>query len=291
MCIAIYKPADKRLSKELLETCWEANPDGAGFMYTHNGKLKIKKGFMTFDRFWASFNNLQHKIAVIHFRFKTHGEADEENTHPFFVSPTMGFVHNGIINAVSTVSNKKMSDTWHFNESILKPLFDLSPDFIDTAAVQELIQHYIGYSKLIFLDDKDNVWIVNEDKGVWDDGVWYSNSGYLARTTTSITYPVKQGEYIPKYKATKKENTYQSISKMAINTIVTIRTDFLYNGKTIKEQTQGIIETFYQDHTVGVLFFPKEQKGSQGEYVRIPFYLLDIDDADTIVNPYSYDLN
>lgn len=280
MCIAIYKPADKKLSKELLENCWDSNPDGAGFMYNHNGKLKITKGFMTFDRFFASFNNLQHKTAVLHFRIKTHGKANEENTHPFFVADNLGFVHNGIINKVSTSSNKDMSDTWHFNEQFLKSLYKMHPEFIENEAIQELIKEYIGYSKLIFMDNQDNVWIMNEDKGEWSDGVWYSNSSYKPKVySTPVVY--NQGTYKPHY-TPKNKPKYADVKNLAINTIVEIRADYL----KIKKGTMGVVETFYQDHTCGVLFF--DDKSSATEYARVPIYLLDISEDDSVVNPYMY---
>ena len=292
MCIAIYKPKDKKLTKEELQRCWDANPDGAGFMYVHSGKLRIKKGFMTFDRFFSSFNNLQHKTAVIHFRIKTHGKADESNTHPFFTSDSLGFVHNGIINEVSTTSNPDMSDTWHFNEQFLKDLYKLHPDFLDNKAVQNLIKKYIGFSKLIFMDNEENVWIMNEDKGEWDNDIWYSNSSYKPRIVTKPTtgyYPKKvvTSNTMPEpWVKEAKKDRHNVLSRMAVNTIVVLRNNFM----TVKAGTQGIIETFYQDHTVGVLYFSEESSNSA--YVRTPIYMLDISDDDSIVtSPYVYQGN
>lgn len=283
MCIAIYKPADKKLSKETLEICWDANPDGAGFMYVHNGSLRIKKGFMSFDRFFASFNNLQHKSAVLHFRIKTHGKVDEHNTHPFYVDKTLGFIHNGIISKVSTTSNKEMSDTWHFNESILKPLFKLNEKFIDNEAIQELIDSYIGASKLVFMDKNENVWIINEGLGNWDEGIWYSNSSYKPFTKTiysgNPTYPATT--YSPPKKE-KPHYKYADMRNLTINSIVELRDPYL----KMKQGALGVVETFYQDHTCGVLFFDEHSR--IGEYVRVPIYLLDIADEDVIVSQQGY---
>jgi hypothetical protein len=33
MCIAIMKSENKKISKSTLQRCYDANPDGAGFMY------------------------------------------------------------------------------------------------------------------------------------------------------------------------------------------------------------------------------------------------------------------
>lgn len=179
MCIAIAKPADKELTKETLQTCWDNNSDGAGFMYNVNGSLKIKKGFFRFDDFWKSYSNsCQDKKAVVHFRIKTHGNIDVENCHPFKVNPGLAFVHNGVIHSVDTTKDKEKSDTWHFNSQLLQPLINKYIDILETDAAQMLIGEFIGHSKLVFLDSKDNITIINADKGVEDDGIWYSNTSY-----------------------------------------------------------------------------------------------------------------
>jgi hypothetical protein len=48
MCIAVYKRVGVKMpSDKILETCFENNSDGAGYMFAHGGKVNIKKGFMT----------------------------------------------------------------------------------------------------------------------------------------------------------------------------------------------------------------------------------------------------
>ena len=73
MCIAIYKPEGHLIPQETLERCFNANPDGAGYMFHKNDKLYIKKGFFTFKEFWSSYKRDKSKQTVIHFRIKTHG--------------------------------------------------------------------------------------------------------------------------------------------------------------------------------------------------------------------------
>ena len=43
MCIAILKPKNKILSKELLKTCRDNNKDGCGFAYCDKGTVFINK--------------------------------------------------------------------------------------------------------------------------------------------------------------------------------------------------------------------------------------------------------
>jgi hypothetical protein len=64
-----------------------------------------------------------------------------------------------------------------FNETMLKKL---PKDFINNDAILDLLDEYIGYSKLLFLDKNNNHYIVGEEKGVWDYGCWFSNTGYKA---------------------------------------------------------------------------------------------------------------
>ena len=113
MCVAVIKPKGVALpSKEILRNCFYSNPHGAGYMYVDNGKLHIKKGFMSFKTFYKSFINegfTEEDNLLIHFRIATHGRIDGGNCHPFPITSKISFmrkvdntfngygmVHNGI---------------------------------------------------------------------------------------------------------------------------------------------------------------------------------------------------
>jgi len=61
MCIAIMKSANKKINKATLKRCYDANPDGAGFMYADN--MKTSKYYYTFV--------LKHTVQLIK-RIATH---------------------------------------------------------------------------------------------------------------------------------------------------------------------------------------------------------------------------
>jgi len=187
MCIAIYKPEDVTISKASLERCFDANPDGAGFMFAEDNKLHIHKGYFKFKSFYKAYKEHETKQALVHFRIKTHGKTDKTNCHPFLVNDGLGFIHNGII---SGYGDDKLSDTIQFNNAILKKIVKKhgSMGLFDDP-MQELIENVIGYSKLVFLDKKGNFNIMNEDKGHWYNKVWYSNDSYKKPAPIS-TYPV-----------------------------------------------------------------------------------------------------
>ena len=176
MCIAIMKSENKKISKTTLQRCYDSNPDGAGFMFAANKELTVKKGYFTFKEFYKEYKPHENKQVLLHFRIKTHGPIDKNNCHPFLVNSGLGFIHNGII---SGYGNNKKSDTIEFNEAILQKIVAKhgNNSLFDDPMV-ELIENVIGYSKLVFLDRHGNYKIMNEDKGSWDNGIWYSNSSY-----------------------------------------------------------------------------------------------------------------
>jgi glutamine amidotransferase len=176
MCIAIYKPEGKIIPYNTLKECYDANPDGAGFMYAENKVLHIEKGFFSLKDFYQSYVKHQDKQAVLHFRIKTHGKIDKTNCHPFAINNSLGFVHNGVISGFGDTDH---SDTIGFNNKVLQPLVHKWGNLaLFQDPMKDLIESRIGYSKLIFLDRHGNHNILNEQKGVWDDGIWYSNTSY-----------------------------------------------------------------------------------------------------------------
>lgn len=205
MCIAIMSPQSHTIPKEHLEQSFFINDDGAGFMYAENDTLHVEKGFMDFDSFYAAYKPHEDKPIAVHFRITTHGDTDVANTHPFQVGNNLAFIHNGIINAVDR-PDKTKSDTYWFNQKILVPVYKRDSRFIFKEHFKELIKEYIGYSKLVFLNNKGHHTIVNENKGVWDEGVWYSNT----------SYKVQQRQRIAPAKEEKKQELFTAGSRVKI---------------------------------------------------------------------------
>lgn len=185
MCIAIMKPKDKVLSKEILETCCKANPDGMGFAYIDGDTMYIKK-YMKFEDFYKDYKEVENKSnMLIHFRIATHGKVEIDNCHPFWLNHRMALVHNGVISGYGDRDTK--SDTRDFIDKVIG---NISWKLMKNPSYRELVGKCIGYSKFAILDISGDYWIINEDKGVWDDGVWYSNTSYKPKKSVSYTtYP------------------------------------------------------------------------------------------------------
>ena len=185
MCIAILKPKGVAISKETLKTCSEANPDGMGFAYIDGDTMYIKK-YMKFDDFYKDFEEVQDKSTMlIHFRIATHGAVELDNCHPFWLNDRMALIHNGIITGYGDKAKK--SDTRDFIDKVIG---NISWKMMKNPAYRELVGKAIGYSKFAILDITGDYWIINEDKGYWHEGIWYSNKSYEPKKqTTWVTYP------------------------------------------------------------------------------------------------------
>ena len=57
MCVIMSKPANIAFPDEsILKNCWDNNPDMGGFMYAHNGKVHIQKGYESWKEFKSALD-------------------------------------------------------------------------------------------------------------------------------------------------------------------------------------------------------------------------------------------
>lgn len=195
MCIAIAKMCGVDMpSKDILQRCWNNNPDGAGYAFNTDGVVCIKKGFMTFDAFWNSISEAQKRYdfknsgVLIHFRIATHGGVIPAMTHPFPIVDDNGalskleyvsdyaVIHNGIISLTGPKarSEKAMSDTAVFIRDYLSKIAQNRQWFKRRANI-ELIEKLID-SKMAILNSRGE--IIHTTGFTEDNGVLYSNSTY-----------------------------------------------------------------------------------------------------------------
>lgn len=175
MCIAILNTKKAgRLPKKQIQNSWDNNDMGAGLLWNKAGKLSVFKTY-DYEDYIEKYNELRDDKSigniVLHFRIATSGYNGEHNLHPFLTNDGLGFVHNGVIKGLG---NKSFSDTYEFNDMLKK----FSHNFLTCDMTKYFISEYIGYSKLVFLDNKDKYTIINEELGKWTSGNWYSNDSY-----------------------------------------------------------------------------------------------------------------
>lgn len=214
MCIIVHKPKGIELpSKKTLKTCWERNPDGAGYMFNLNDKVVIKKGFMKFKTFYKSLTH-DYKIVdgdtksfVLHFRISTQGGVNPQLTHPFPLSAEMndlrqllftsdiGIAHNGIIDLTSVGSLKQVtySDTMTFITDYLSLIIN-DRDYHKDTKTLTLIERLAG-SKLAIMDGSGLVTRIGAF--IEDEGCYYSNGNY--KPVTYSYYPSYRHDTTNKY--------------------------------------------------------------------------------------------
>ena len=177
MCLIIINKSGK-LDKSILIQAAKNNPEGFGLMYAKNGKLLVYRTFIP-DNLTRKYFMIRSNFAgiiVMHFRIATSGKLDNSNLHPFLIDDNLAMMHNGIF---SNLGNKIESDTAELSE-ILRNINGFNPFDKKWKKILSLI---CGYSsKLVFLSNKGQIQIINEQYGHWVGSNWYSNYSYINYT-------------------------------------------------------------------------------------------------------------
>ena len=177
MCIIAYKPVEaSAISPDTVYTMARINSDGGGICYINEaGKLEVFKTLKDLDGIIGHMS-LADDIGspyLLHFRIRTHGPVNFDNCQPFFVDDSHAIVHNGILNVEAY---KDRSDSRVFTEDIVAT-FPLG--WFDSDGVWTIMKDFVGsWNKIAVMRDDGDVRIINEDGGLWDNGIWYSNSSY-----------------------------------------------------------------------------------------------------------------
>lgn len=202
MCVILVKERGIELpTKDVLESCWKRNPDGAGFMFNDCDKVVIMKGFMTFEEFYLrlqtanEFYHLKEKGLVIHFRIATSGLKDKENCHPYpisndnldlresFITTELGIAHNGIIRDYNG-KDKILNDTQLFIKNDLFELNSLDKKFYKNVIFQSMIERLIDGSRLVFLNKKGD--IIKLGNWFHNGNYYFSNLNHVSKNTLNI---------------------------------------------------------------------------------------------------------
>ena len=202
MCVILVKERGIELPpKDILESCWKRNPDGAGFMFNDCDKVVIMKGFMTFEEFYLrlqtanEFYHLKEKGLVIHFRIATSGLKDKGNCHPYpisndnldlrksFITTELGIAHNGIIRSYNG-KNNILNDTQLFIKNDLFELNSLDKKFYKNVIFQSMIERLIDGSHLVFLNKKGE--IIKLGNWFHNGNYYFSNLNHVSKNTLNI---------------------------------------------------------------------------------------------------------
>lgn len=172
-------------AKDILQNCFDNNPDGSGFAYADGSNVSILKGYFDFERFYndvSSIHRIFNKPAmVLHFRIATSGKINRSCTHPFpltadvkemkkdAISTKIAVAHNGIISQYP--GTKKLSDTMVFIRDVVSKIYPFSP------GIEKIFDMATQGSKFAFLNHSGGIQLTG--KGWIKEGkVYFSNSTY-----------------------------------------------------------------------------------------------------------------
>lgn len=212
MCIILACKAGKRPTAEVLENCWDNNPDGAGVMYASGGVVHGHKGLMTFEELGRVLGSVPEDVPLaVHFRIGTSGGYGPGVTHPYPVSSAIGdlhatewespvgIAHNGVINGMRTDNSAGVSDTVAYIRDVVAPLSSVKGgDLACHKAVDRLSATSKG-SRLCVLEGDGEFVLTGSGWNQVCDGVSASNSSwrYSKPAVYRYTVPKRAANRLP----------------------------------------------------------------------------------------------
>ena len=186
MCLLTFLPTGIQPDTSALSNGADVNPDGHGFAIVTGEKIIVRHSLTAeplIDAFAVARHDNPDGPALFHSRFSTHGaERDLANCHPFSLGgdPRTVLAHNGILPAmVRPTKGDPRSDTRIAAETFLPAFGSLRL----RRNRLRLERWMTPANKIVILTVdrryRDRAYILNEDAGIWDAGIWYANDGYL----------------------------------------------------------------------------------------------------------------
>ncbi|WP_405180852.1 class II glutamine amidotransferase [Nocardia sp. NBC_01377] len=185
MCLLTYFPPGVQPDPTALRTGATVNPHGHGYALIIDGRIRTGHS-MEPDPLIAEFFALRAEhpegAGLFHSRYATRGARSLANCHPFPFGhdPRTVLAHNGTLpKRVHPRAYDPRSDTRIAAEDYLphQPFGS-----IDTHRGARGLASWLGSSKLVILTVDPTyarcAYILNEQAGIWEDGIWYSNTTY-----------------------------------------------------------------------------------------------------------------
>ncbi len=174
MCLIIAREKNSApVPSAYISAATENNPDGFGIV----GKDELGQMHLSKDLLMSSCEKTirEYESAnmdfIAHFRFKTHGAIDVENTHPFKMLGQNYLAHNGVVGIATPNADK--SDTWHLVEAIKQARVKMSAKNLESFFRSN--EKIIGSSKFAMLGSNINLTVFGHELGIVEDKIWYSN--------------------------------------------------------------------------------------------------------------------
>lgn len=191
MCLlSVYSPG-AMVDVDHLRNGAACNPHGYGFAIVAGDRIETGHG-MTSGAVIDAFDRVRQlhpqSWALFHSRYTTDGSTTVDNCHPFRVGddPRTVLAHNGVlpqaawpqaadlrsdtrILAEDLIPSGRFGKLWRVRARRNLTKWMLSTNYPNKIAILTVDPRY-----------RENAFILNEEAGDWVNGVWHSNTGYLA---------------------------------------------------------------------------------------------------------------
>jgi hypothetical protein len=152
---------------------FDNNADGLGWMHSGHAveKMHAPRARDVKDLTRALNGRLRDTEVAVHFRWRTHGDIDTRNTHPYALARGGWLMHNGML-AAGSWFDPALSDTWHYVN------FELEhADAAPTDPVWRETAKRIGPgNKFLVMGPTGSMHVVNRGSGIAYQGLWLSNT-------------------------------------------------------------------------------------------------------------------
>lgn len=183
MSLIIYKPADKKISKQVLEKCYANDADGIGFCFAEDGKIFVKKVFKNFESFYEEFLPHENKSCVLNF-VTNEFVGCKRNCGPFVINENdKNFVlaHTGIVWKKNIIEKPEESQTSNLIRLIKKMFF---PAAFGKDYLKWLIEEALPLdNRVIIFNNLGEVQIFNKNKGLVIQDCWFSDTPYKSSSS------------------------------------------------------------------------------------------------------------
>lgn len=183
MCLITINSEKTTIGDKQIADFYTHNPDGLGIMRYEQDKVHIHKFLpKTAKEAIRLYKKYANGDCIVHWRMATHGKVDIANAHPYQVTPNLWMMHNGVIHHAARDIDK-MSDTWHFIRDVLRPILTDREELLQSRAIHKLIQDHVDSNRLVFMDSRGVITVINESKFIDAFGAKLSN-------TYAWSYPI-----------------------------------------------------------------------------------------------------
>jgi predicted glutamine amidotransferase len=191
MCVIINRDPNVEIEFEKIKSACAVNPHGFGLMFAEDGALNVIKDFSDKgndpEKVARLLDDYKDYRVSLHLRYMTVGAKNVDNCHPYWTCTReddeidVGFMHNGTLGDFRR-KDSNMSDSYHFNEEIIRPLFlrfaayDLESNVLRDPLFGEILAKYCGTTSVFnLMDSEGNILVINEERGIKKNGWWASN--------------------------------------------------------------------------------------------------------------------